>query len=95
MNGTTSMPKSVPRLMLDKVRLMCSDLRYSTPIFMSEIKVPNKSLSHKLNNSIESLEGKFLNITDDVINHSQLMVSLTHRNLCCDSLKLNWLSALL
>ena len=40
--------------------------------------------------SIETLYGKFSNISDDVINHSQL----THRNLWRDSLKLNWLSAL-
>ena len=44
-NGTTSLPKSVPRVVLDKVRLVCSDLRCSTPMYMSEIKVPNKSLS--------------------------------------------------
>ena len=47
-----NMPKSVPLLMLDKVRLMCSDLRYSTPIIMSDIKVPNKSLSHELNKDV-------------------------------------------
>ena len=41
---------SVSRFVLDKVRLMCSDLRYSTFMSMSEIKVPNKSISPELNN---------------------------------------------
>ena len=49
-NGTTCMPKSIPRYVVDKVRFVCSDLRYSAPMSMSEIKVPNKSLSHELNN---------------------------------------------
>ena len=43
------MPKSVPSFVLDKVRFVCFDLRCSTPMSMSEIKVPNKSLSHELN----------------------------------------------
>ena len=30
-NRTTSVPKSVPGLVLDKVRFVCSDLRCSTP----------------------------------------------------------------
>ena len=44
MNGTTSLPKSVPLLVLDKVnrcdmflpylRYMCSDLRFLTPMSM-------------------------------------------------------------
>ena len=39
-----------PVLLLDKVRFVCSHLRCSTSMSMSEIKVPNKSLSHELNN---------------------------------------------
>ena len=54
MNRTTSGPKSVLRLMLDKVILMCSDLRCPTPVSMFEIKVPNKSLSHELNSVLFS-----------------------------------------
>ena len=44
------MPNSGPRFVLDKVRFVCSDLRYSTPMSLAEIKVPNKSLSRELNN---------------------------------------------
>ena len=47
-NGTTSVPKFIPRLILDKVRLLFSfEIFYS-----SQIKVPNKSLSQELNNVI-------------------------------------------
>ena len=38
------MPKSVPRLVLDKVRFVCSDLRYSTPILCPKLKFPIKFL---------------------------------------------------
>ena len=55
------MPKSGPRFVLDKVRLMCSDLRCSTPVSMSEIKVPNKSLSHELKNAQKYVQKKFEN----------------------------------
>ena len=41
-NGTTSMPKSIPRLMLDKVRLMCSDLRCSLQFLCPKLKFPIK-----------------------------------------------------
>ena len=47
MNGTTSVPKSVPSLVLDKVRLLSvseNNLQYCS------IKVANKSLSEELNN---------------------------------------------
>ena len=47
MNGTTSMPKSIPRLVLEKVRL----LSISESILQCSYsrKVPNKSPSHELN----------------------------------------------
>ena len=45
-NRPTSVPKSVPRLILDKVRLLFS----SEMFYSSQIKVSNKSLSHELNN---------------------------------------------
>ena len=51
------MPKPVPCLVLDKVRLMCSDMGCATPISMSEIKVPNKSLSHEVQISRKVLIG--------------------------------------
>ena len=43
-NGTASVPKSVLRYVVDKVKLNCSDLRPVIPKFMPRIKVPNKSL---------------------------------------------------
>ena len=48
MNETTSMPKSIPRVVLDKVRLLSASeiilqCSYSR-------RVPNKSISHELNN---------------------------------------------
>ena len=46
-NGTTSMPKSVPRLVLDKVRLVfVSEVVHSNVLVQN---VPNKSLSQELN----------------------------------------------
>ena len=47
-NGTTSVPKSVPRLLVDKVRIIhiCGFWLQ----FLCSIKVPNKSLSQELNN---------------------------------------------
>ena len=45
-NGTTSMPKSVPHLILDKVRLLFSSEMFCS----SQIKVHNKSFSRELNN---------------------------------------------
>ena len=47
MNGTTSAPKSVLCYVVDKVKLICSDLSNFTPMPMSRIKVSNKSLSQK------------------------------------------------
>ena len=48
-NGTTSVPKSVPFLMMDKIRLLyLSELFYS-----SQIKVTNKSLSQELKKVIK------------------------------------------
>ena len=41
-NRTTSVPRSVPRLVLDKVIFVCSDLRYSTPILCPKSKFPIK-----------------------------------------------------
>ena len=44
------MPKSIHRYALDKVRqVLVSEVCYSN-VFMSRIKVPNKSLSGELNN---------------------------------------------
>ena len=49
MNGTPSVPKSVPRLVLDKVRLVfVSENNLQSPCSIK--KVPNKSLSQELNN---------------------------------------------
>ena len=44
LNRTTSMPKSILRYLVDKVKLICSNQRPDIPMFMSRIKVPNKSL---------------------------------------------------
>ena len=41
-NGTTSMPKSIPRLVLDKVRFLCSDLRLLSPVLCLKLKSPIK-----------------------------------------------------
>ena len=46
-NGTTRVPNSVPRLVLDKVRLLYSEMFRS-----SQVKVPYKSLSQELNNVV-------------------------------------------
>ena len=47
MNGTTSVPKSVPHLVLDKVRLLSVSESFLQCSYSR--KVPNKSLSHELN----------------------------------------------
>ena len=36
------MPKSAPGFVLDKVRFVCSDLRYSTPVLCPKLKFPIK-----------------------------------------------------
>ena len=47
-NGTTCVPKSVPRFVLDKVRQVSkSEVHYSNILVL---KVPNKSLSQECNN---------------------------------------------
>ena len=50
-NGTTSVPKSVPRSLVDKVRIIriCGFWLQ----FLCSIKVPNKSLSQELNNFLK------------------------------------------
>ena len=49
-NGTTCVPKSVLRYVVEKVKLFCSELRSDIPMSISKTKVPDKSLSHELNN---------------------------------------------
>ena len=43
-NGTTSVPKSVPRLVVDKVRLVFMSVEFDSSFYV-QIKVPNKSLN--------------------------------------------------
>ena len=47
-NGTTSMPKSVPSLIVDKVKLLYSSEMFLIQSILFYIKVPNKSLSQEL-----------------------------------------------
>ena len=42
------MPKSVPRLVLDKVKLVFESVAFISSVYVQ--KVPNKSLSQELNN---------------------------------------------
>ena len=49
-NGTTSVPKSIPRLVVDKVKLLFSSELFLSHSILIGIKVPNKSLSQELNN---------------------------------------------
>ena len=49
-NRTTSVPKSVPRLVVDKVKLLFSSELFLIQLILIDIKVPNKSLSQELNN---------------------------------------------
>ena len=44
------MPKSVPRLVVDKVKLLYSSEMFLIQSILFDIKVPNKSLSQDLNN---------------------------------------------
>ena len=44
------MPKSVPRLVVDKVKLLYSSEMFLIQSILLDIKVPNKSLSQELNN---------------------------------------------
>ena len=44
------MPKSIHRLVVDRVRILCLDLRHLSPVVVFKVKVPKKSLSNKLNN---------------------------------------------
>ena len=49
-NGTTSVPKSIPRLVVDKVKLLFSSEMFLIQSILFDIKVPNKSLLQELNN---------------------------------------------
>ena len=49
-DGTTSVPKSVPRLVVDKVKLLFSSEMFLFQSILFDIKVPNKSPSQELNN---------------------------------------------
>ena len=40
-NGTTSVPKSIPRLVVDKVKLLCSSEMILVQSILFDIKVPN------------------------------------------------------
>ena len=40
-NGTTSMPKSIPRLVVDKVKLLFSSEMFLIQSILLDIKVPN------------------------------------------------------
>ena len=44
------MPKSVPRLVVDKVKLLRSSEMILVQSILFDIKVPNKSISQELNN---------------------------------------------
>ena len=54
-NGTTSMPKSVSRLVVDKVKLLFSSEMFLFQSILFDIRVPNKSLSQELNNRIKTI----------------------------------------
>ena len=47
-NGTTSMPMSVPRLVVDKVKLLFLSEMFLIQSILFDIKVHNKSLSQEL-----------------------------------------------
>ena len=51
-NGTISMPKSVPCLLVDKVKLLFSSEMFLIQSILFDIKVPDKSLTQELNNVI-------------------------------------------
>ena len=48
-SSTTSVPKSIPRFVLDKVRFYVPIWGFYLQFFMFRMKVPNKSLSQELN----------------------------------------------
>ena len=50
LNGTTSVPKSVPRLVVDKVKLLFLSEMFLIQSILFDIKVPIKILSQELNN---------------------------------------------
>ena len=54
-NGTTSVPMSIPRLVVDKVKLLFSSEMFLIQSILFDIKVPNKSLSQELNNVSNAL----------------------------------------